>query len=76
MWPDRLKSRKTDYRRVVKLTADLVLVWFKICYGDISSKVFASKIVFLKMETAALVAPVTALEFLQDAFLLTGERRC
>ncbi|AWP09380.1 putative WD repeat-containing protein 6 [Scophthalmus maximus] len=25
------------------------------------------------METAALVAPVTALEFLQDAFLLTGE---
>ncbi|XP_068453303.1 tRNA (34-2'-O)-methyltransferase regulator WDR6 [Clinocottus analis] len=26
-----------------------------------------------RMETAALVAPVTALEFLQDAFLLTGE---
>ncbi|XP_035502194.2 WD repeat-containing protein 6 [Scophthalmus maximus] len=26
-----------------------------------------------QMETAALVAPVTALEFLQDAFLLTGE---
>lgn len=26
----------------------------------------------LDMETAALVAPVTALEFLQDAFLLTG----
>lgn len=25
------------------------------------------------METAALVVPVTALEFLQDAFLLTGE---
>lgn len=24
------------------------------------------------METAALVAPVTALEFLQDDFLLTG----
>ncbi len=24
------------------------------------------------METAALVAPVTALEFLQDAFLLSG----
>ncbi|XP_003963080.3 tRNA (34-2'-O)-methyltransferase regulator WDR6 [Takifugu rubripes] len=27
----------------------------------------------LKMETAALVAPVTALEFLQDTFLVTGE---
>ncbi|XP_061121588.1 WD repeat-containing protein 6 [Syngnathus typhle] len=27
----------------------------------------------LKMETAALVAPVTALEFFQDTFLLTGE---
>lgn len=26
------------------------------------------------METAALVAPVTALEFLQDAFLLTGRQ--
>ena len=28
------------------------------------------------METATLVAPVTALEFLQDTFLLTGEQRC
>lgn len=35
-----------------------------------------SRIVELKMETAALVAPVTALEFLQDTFLLTGEQRC
>lgn len=32
----------------------------------------------LEMETAALVSPVTALEFLQDAFLLTGRKhyRC
>lgn len=27
------------------------------------------------METAALVVPVTALEFLQDAFLLTGRQQ-
>lgn len=27
------------------------------------------------METAALVAPVTALEFLHDAFLLTGRQQ-
>lgn len=41
-----------------------------------TSQELASKMALLKMETAALVSPVTALEFLQDTFLVTGGQHC
>ncbi|TNN64673.1 WD repeat-containing protein 6 [Liparis tanakae] len=66
--------RRQQNPRTFPQLADCRFVASSSCVADTIVDVSPMKVSdHQRMETAALVAPVTALEFLQDAFLLTGE---